>query len=61
MKDGVEGGKPIALLGEKERKRHERAIFGGEDEEGDEDEKEEEVEKKGVNGVGMGGADDDVD
>ncbi|CZR56038.1 uncharacterized protein PAC_05926 [Phialocephala subalpina] len=65
VKDGVEGGKPLALMGEKERRRHERAKNGldGEEEEsgdsGDDEKKgEEKVEEK--NGY-VGGGDDDVD
>lgn len=65
VKDGVEGGKPLALMGEKERRRHERAKNGldGEEEEsgdsGDDEKKgEEKVEEK--NGY-VGGEDDDVD
>lgn len=60
VKDGVEGGKPHALLGEKERRRHERAKNGldGEDDESEES-GDEEVEEK--NGYVGGNGDDDVD
>ncbi|KUJ18727.1 DUF1769-domain-containing protein [Mollisia scopiformis] len=68
VKDGVEGGKPIALLGEGERERHRRAIFGtdGEGEESSGEEEEEDERSDGDEGkekkVEVGGnGDDDVD
>lgn len=60
VKEGVEGGKPIYLLGDKERERHER-LKNGDDIEGDAEEaegKEEHAEQKTAGGFYE---DDDVD